>query len=215
MWLPSTTAADQSIAPAALSRSSSAACRRSHTPACCQSPQPSPRGHARAAELARDEPPGDPRHQHEDDRVEGHPIGHARSAGGLGLGRGQERLDRLPHLVADLEDRCHGPPPGLALCQRESCSALSPPDLFRNRFLDGREPTRLIRVQSARSLPVLAHCGSAGGIWTDICDCAPVQRDAAAPSVAADASNRSTASAAVAAASYRAVRCASRRARAR
>src|SRR5512133_1323220 len=58
MWLESTTAADQSIAPAALRRSSSTWCRRAHTPARCQSrnrrhavtpEQPSSRGRWRHA----------------------------------------------------------------------------------------------------------------------------------------------------------------------
>ena len=58
MWLPSTTAVDQSIFPAAFSRRNSSLCRRSHTPDFCQAAsrrcavageQPSSRGRCRHA----------------------------------------------------------------------------------------------------------------------------------------------------------------------
>ena len=86
-----------------LSRSSSAPCRRSHTPAACQSPG----RHARAAELAGDEAPGDARDEDEDDGVEGDTVGNARPTRPLGLDGRQERLDHLPDLVSDLEDARH------------------------------------------------------------------------------------------------------------
>ena len=89
-WLPSITALDQSIRPAALSRRSSSWCRRSKSPGAL----PPVRGGGRAAELARQMAPGDPGQEHGGDRVECGALGDPRPAGRPGLGSRRGRSSR-------------------------------------------------------------------------------------------------------------------------
>jgi hypothetical protein len=104
-----------------------------HEPGALPVAQPPPGHHARAAELAGNEAPGDPRDEHEDDGVDGHSVADARQFGPLGLDGGQERLDHLPDLVADLADarlghlltRVMSPRPGVRRSSGRSSSETS------------------------------------------------------------------------------------------
>jgi hypothetical protein len=110
MWLPSTTAADQPIAPAELSRSSSVWCRRSQTPAACQS-----RSRRHAVTPEQPSSCGTNRHaipvtSTKTIALNATRVRHPRAARRRRLHVWQQRLDGLPYLVADLEDSRHQAP---------------------------------------------------------------------------------------------------------
>src|SRR3954469_9333423 len=94
--------------------------------------QAPPRGHARAAHLAGQMPPRDPRDQHKHDRVKRHSIRHARSSRRGRLDRRQQRLDDLPDLVAP--PKRHWPPP-LRVMSPEPASSSSAPATLLKRVL--------------------------------------------------------------------------------
>jgi hypothetical protein len=75
--------------------------------------QPAMRGRGRAAHLRRKMPPGDPREQHEHDRVEAHTIIHTRTpATRIRRMLREQRLHRLPQLVPHPPNRArHRAPP--------------------------------------------------------------------------------------------------------